>query len=183
MAVYVFCCNAQSKSHSDFLDISRYLYSINCPTVICLPSMCYLFYGETPLVNNGPRSYFHHIAITYLLYLHCLLYSHTFIVFHSIRSYPLFQANRWDWQPHRKLGTKYLVICVQVPRCSSQSKAWTRHPINCPELLRSLQASPSVVCLLFSWSTKPWFLTEGKDLLLCSSYFPLGVSQLSGHNY
>ena len=39
MAVYVFCCNAQSKSHSDLLDISRYLYSINCPTVICLPSM------------------------------------------------------------------------------------------------------------------------------------------------
>jgi hypothetical protein len=28
----------------------------------------------------------------------------------------------------------------------------------------------------------PWFLTEGKDLLLCSSYFPLGVSQLPGHN-
>jgi hypothetical protein len=48
--------------------------------------------------------------------------------------------------------------------------------------LRSLQASPSVVCLLFSWSIKPWFLSEGKDLLLCSSYFPLGVSQLPGHN-
>jgi hypothetical protein len=30
---------------------------------------------------------------------------------------------------------------------------------------------------------KPWFLTKGKDLLLCSSYFPLGVSQLSGHNH
>jgi hypothetical protein len=30
---------------------------------------------------------------------------------------------------------------------------------------------------------KPWFLTEGKDLPLCSSYFPLGVSQLSGHNH
>jgi hypothetical protein len=29
---------------------------------------------------------------------------------------------------------------------------------------------------------KHWFLTEGKDLLLCSSYFPLGVSQLPGHN-
>jgi hypothetical protein len=43
MAVYVFCCNVQSKSHSDLLNISRYLYSINCPTVICLPSMCYLF--------------------------------------------------------------------------------------------------------------------------------------------
>jgi hypothetical protein len=41
MAVYVSCCNAQSKSHSDPLDISHCLYSINCPTIICLPSMCY----------------------------------------------------------------------------------------------------------------------------------------------
>jgi hypothetical protein len=77
-----------------FLTYHVYLYSINCPTVICLPSMCYLFYGETPLVNCGPRSYFHHIAITYLLYLHYLLYSYTIITFYSIRSYPLFQANR-----------------------------------------------------------------------------------------
>jgi hypothetical protein len=30
---------------------------------------------------------------------------------------------------------------------------------------------------------KPWFVTEGKDLPLCSSYFPLGVSQLHGHNH
>jgi hypothetical protein len=96
MAVYVFYCNAQSKSHSDLLDISCYLYSINCPTIICLPSLYYLSYGETPLVNCGSRSYLHHIAITCLLYLYCLLYSHTFTVFHSIRSYPLFQANRWD---------------------------------------------------------------------------------------
>jgi hypothetical protein len=28
----------------------RYLYSINCPTVIYLPSMLYLSYGEIPLV-------------------------------------------------------------------------------------------------------------------------------------
>jgi hypothetical protein len=41
MAVYVSCCNAQSKSHSDPIHISRCLYSINCQTVICLPSMCY----------------------------------------------------------------------------------------------------------------------------------------------
>ena len=65
---------------------ARCLYSINCPTVICLPSMCYLSYGETPRVNCGPRSYFHHIAITYLLYSHCLLYLHTSTVFHSIHS-------------------------------------------------------------------------------------------------
>jgi hypothetical protein len=41
MAVYVSCCNAQSKSRSDPLDISHCLYSVNCPTIICLPSMCY----------------------------------------------------------------------------------------------------------------------------------------------
>ena len=50
-----------------FLTYHVYLYSINCPTVICLPSMCYFIYGETPLVNCGPRSYFNHIAITCLL--------------------------------------------------------------------------------------------------------------------
>jgi hypothetical protein len=45
----------------------RYLYSINCPTVIHLPSMCYLSYGETPLVN---------------CLLSCILLSY----YHSIRS-------------------------------------------------------------------------------------------------
>jgi hypothetical protein len=68
---------------------ARYLYSINCPTIICLPSMCYLFYGETPLVNCGPWSKFLYIDITCLLYSHCLLsrillllstrYAHTFV--------------------------------------------------------------------------------------------------------
>jgi hypothetical protein len=47
MAVYVFCCNARSISHSDLLDISRYLYSINCPTVICLPSMLFYLWRDT----------------------------------------------------------------------------------------------------------------------------------------
>jgi hypothetical protein len=87
-----------------FLTYHVYLYSINCPTVICLTSMCYFIYGETPLVNCGPRSYFHHIAITYLLYSHCLLYLHTLLF-----------STRYT---HRKLGAKYLFVCVQIPRCS-----------------------------------------------------------------
>jgi hypothetical protein len=74
---------------------AHYLYSINCPTVICLPSMCYLSYGETPLVNCGPRSNFLYIAITCLLYSHCLLscillllstrYAHTFVYSKPVR--------------------------------------------------------------------------------------------------
>jgi hypothetical protein len=39
ITVYVFCRNAQSEPHSDPHTYVRYLYSINCPTVICLPSM------------------------------------------------------------------------------------------------------------------------------------------------
>jgi hypothetical protein len=83
MAVYVSCCNAQSKSHSDPLDISCCLYSINCQTVICLPSICYFILWRDTLVNYGPRSYFLYIAITCSLYSHCLLYSHTITIFHS----------------------------------------------------------------------------------------------------
>jgi hypothetical protein len=91
----------------------RYLYSINCPTVICLPSMCFLSYRETPLVNCGPRPNFLYIVTSFLLYSHYLLYLQTIIQLPLDMLISLFIANRWDWQPHRKLGTKYLfVLCA-----------------------------------------------------------------------
>jgi hypothetical protein len=90
----------------------RYLYSINCSTVISLPSMCYLSYGETPLVNYGPRSNFLYIAVTvyfYSLYLHsCILlpittrYAQSFIYSKPVRL-----------TTSSKLGAKFLVVlCV-----------------------------------------------------------------------
>jgi hypothetical protein len=95
-----------------------YLYSINCPTVICLPSMCYLSYGETRLVNCGPQSYFHHISITCLLYSHCLLYLHT-LLFSTRYAHTLCfkQTGEIDnliisWEQSTWL------CCVQVSRCS-----------------------------------------------------------------
>jgi hypothetical protein len=51
----------------------RYLYSINCPTVIFYPACCYLSYGETPLVNCGPQSNFLYIPIPFYFYSHYLL--------------------------------------------------------------------------------------------------------------
>jgi hypothetical protein len=101
---------------------ARYLYSINFPTIICLPSICYLSYGETPLVNCGPRSNFLYIAITCLLYSHYLLYSHTTTVFHSIRSFLcLQQTGEIDnlivsWEQSSWL------CCVQVSCCRWRSK-------------------------------------------------------------
>jgi hypothetical protein len=73
----------------------RYLYSINCPTIICLPSMLYLSYGETPLVNYGPQSNFLYIALPFtLLALFTLLanyhpfttrYAHSFVYSKPVR--------------------------------------------------------------------------------------------------
>jgi hypothetical protein len=88
----------------------HYLYSINCPIVICLPSMLYLSYGETPLVNCGPRSNFLYIALPFTLLALFTLTCITIILLPLDMLIPLFTANRWDWQPHRKLGAKYLFV-------------------------------------------------------------------------
>jgi hypothetical protein len=72
----------------------RYLCSINCPTVICLPSMCFLSYGETPLVNCGPLSNFLYIItpfyFTRTFYFTCI----TIIQLPLDALIPLFTANR-----------------------------------------------------------------------------------------
>jgi hypothetical protein len=64
----------------------RYLYSINCLTVICLPNMLFLSYRETPLVNCGPRSNFLYIAIPFTFTRTVYFYSYTITFYHLIRS-------------------------------------------------------------------------------------------------
>jgi hypothetical protein len=65
----------------------RYLCSINCPTIICLPIMLYLSYIETPLVNCGPRSNFLYIVLPFYYYSLCLLSCILLFYYHSIRSF------------------------------------------------------------------------------------------------
>jgi hypothetical protein len=95
----------------------RYLCSINCPIVICLPSMCYLFYGETPLVNCGPQSNFLYIALLFYYYSHYLLSCILLSYYHSIRSILcLQQTGEIDnlivsWEQSSWL------CCVQVSHC------------------------------------------------------------------
>jgi hypothetical protein len=95
----------------------RYLYSINCPTIIYLSSMCYLSYGETPLANRGSRSNFLYIAIPLYFYSHyllsCILLSYYHLI-HSILC--LEQTDEIDnlivsWEQSSWL------CCVQVSRC------------------------------------------------------------------
>jgi hypothetical protein len=153
---------------------ARCLYSINCPTVICLSSMCYLSYGERPLVNYGPRSYFLYIAITCLLYSHGLLYLHTTIAFHSICSYLCFkQAGEIDnlivsWEQ------SIWLCCVQVPHCSCQSKALDKAPYKLSGAVAKL-ASITFLSLAFSWIWLNLGFLLRENSLLYSSNLALGV--------
>jgi hypothetical protein len=113
------------------------LYSINCPTIICLPSMCYFILWRdttselwTPILF--PLHCYH--LFTLLVLFTLLAYYYCFPLDMLIL---LFTANRWDWQPHRKLGAKYLVVLCAGSTLLLASKARTRRLINCPELSRS----------------------------------------------
>jgi hypothetical protein len=119
-------------------------------------------------VNCGPRSYFLYIAIT------CLLYSHITIVFHSICSFLcLQQTGEIDnlvvsWEQSTSL------CCVQVPRCSWQSKALDEAPYKLSGAVAKL-ASITFLSLAFSWIRLNLGFLLRENLLLCSSYLPLGV--------
>jgi hypothetical protein len=117
---------------------ARYLYSINCPTVICLPSMLLfiLWRDTTSELWTSVQFPLHCYTVYFLLALFTFL--HTTTVFHSIRSYLcLQQTGEIDnlivsWEQSSWL------CCVQAPCCCwCKAKPWTRCLINCPELSRS----------------------------------------------
>jgi hypothetical protein len=89
---------------------------------------------------------------------------------------PLFTPNRWDWQPHRKLGIKYLVVLCAGSTLLLVEDALTHYIINGALVGVSLgyQASPSVVWLLPLLIDKPWFPTEGKPCYYIHHTFLLG---------
>ena len=95
---------------------------VNCPTVIFLPNMLVFYYGETPLVNCGPRSILLHLiiqstAITVLL--HSL---QTNIIFHTIRLILCFQQAGEIDNLTVSLGQSILVVLCAGSK--STVKAW-----------------------------------------------------------
>jgi hypothetical protein len=154
MAVYVFCCNAQSKSHSDPLDISCYLYSINCPTVICLPSMSlFILWRDTTSELWTPIQFPLHCYHLFTL-LALFTFSHTTIAFHSIRSFLCLQQTGEidnlivNWEQSSWL------CCVQVLRCCWRSKALDEVPYKLSGAVAKL-AGITFWSLAFSWTDKP----------------------------
>jgi hypothetical protein len=82
------------------------------------------------------------------------------------------------------LGTKYLVVLCAGATLLLAKDALTHFVVKqrpCWSVTRLSSITFSCLSALLQIDI-PWFLTEGKYLPLCSSYFLLGVSQLSGHN-
>jgi hypothetical protein len=141
---------------------ARYLYFINCPTVICLPSMYYFILWRDTTSELWTPVLFPLYCYHLLLYSHCLLYSHTIITFHSIHSYPLFQANRWDWQPHRKLETKYLVVLCVGSTLPLAKQILDEAPYKLSEAVAKLVGITFSRLSLSYWIDNLGFITEGK---------------------
>jgi hypothetical protein len=99
------------------LTYERYLYSINCPTVICLPSMLLfiLWRDTTSELWTSVQFPLHCYQLFILLALFTFL--HTTIAFHSIRSFLcLQQTGEIDNLIISWVQSSWL-CCVQVPRC------------------------------------------------------------------
>jgi hypothetical protein len=99
------------------LTYAHYLYSINCPTVICLPSMLlFILWRDTTSELWTPVQFPLHCYHMFTL-LALFTFLHTTIAFQSIRSFLcLQQTGKIDnlivsWEQSSWL------CCVQVPRC------------------------------------------------------------------
>jgi hypothetical protein len=110
MAVYVSFCNAQSKSHSDPCNICTLYLFYQLPNCNFLPSMLlFILWRDTTSELWTPVQFPLHCYLLFTL-LALFTFSHTTIDFRLDTLIHLFIANRWDWQPHRKFGEKFLVM-------------------------------------------------------------------------
>jgi hypothetical protein len=95
----------------------RYLYSINCRTVICLPNMLlFILWRDTTSELWTPVQFLLHCYYCLLFYLLIYILAYYYLLPLDTLNL-LFTANRWDWKPHRKLGQCTWLCYVQVPRC------------------------------------------------------------------
>jgi hypothetical protein len=153
---------------------ARCLYSINCPTVIFLPSMLlFILWRDTTselwtLVQLPLHCYY----CLLLLALFTFAYYYYFPLDTLNR---LFTANRWDWQPHRKLGARFLVVlCAGSTLLLVQSKALDEVPYKLSRAVAKL-ACITFWSLAFSyWFDKPRFLIKGKTCYCSHHTFLLG---------
>jgi hypothetical protein len=127
-----------------------YLYSINCPNVICLPSMLlFILWRDTTSELWTPVHSFT-LLLPFTVYLFYL---------YSCKLLPLFTTNRWDWQPHCKLRQSTWLCCVQVLHCCwCKATPWTSFLAPLCGVVTKLAGINLQKFGSFSyWFDKPWF--------------------------
>jgi hypothetical protein len=112
ITVYILCCNAQVNLIVIFMTCT----CIVVHSLFCQLPKCNLFtqhviylYGESPLMNCGPwsillHSYYRLLSTSIIYFL-----ANKHLLPHDMFN-PILTANRWDWQPHCKLGQSTLVV-------------------------------------------------------------------------
>jgi hypothetical protein len=139
------------------------LYSVNCPTIICSPSMLFILWRDTSseLWTPGPFFYIH-ITVYYLLALFTFL--QTTIFYHTIRLILCLQQIGEIDNLTVSWGKVLWLCCVQVPRCcwckaTPQIRCHIQIVWSCRE---ASEHQPSEVGSFSYWFDKPRFHTEGR---------------------
>jgi hypothetical protein len=117
MAVYVSCVMPRVNLIVILVTNARYLYSINCPTVICLPIMLlFILWRDTTSELWTPVQFPLHCYHLFTL-LALFTFSHTTIAFHSICSYICLQQTGEIDNLIVSWEQSIWLCSVQVPRC------------------------------------------------------------------
>jgi hypothetical protein len=99
------------------LTYARYLYSINSPTVMCLPSiLLFILWRDTTSELWTPVQFPLHCYYMFTL-LALFIFSHTTIAFHLIRSFLCLQQTGEIDNLIVSWEQSIWLCCVQVPHC------------------------------------------------------------------
>jgi hypothetical protein len=110
ITVYVFYRNAQSKSHSDPHDVCTLSLLYQLPNYNLFTQHVFFILWRDTTSELWTLIQFPLHCFTVLLLLALFTFLHTIILLPLDTLNPLFTANRRDWQLHRKLGAKFLVV-------------------------------------------------------------------------
>jgi hypothetical protein len=101
-----------------FATYAHYLYSINCPTVICLPIMLIFILWRVTTSELWTPVQFPFYCYHLFTLLALFTFSHITIVFHSIRSYLCLQQTGEIDNLIVSWEQSIWLCCMQVPRCN-----------------------------------------------------------------
>jgi hypothetical protein len=115
ITIYVLCCNAQVNLIVILMTCACFLYSVNCPAVICLPSVLFILWRDTFSERWTPVHSFIFLLPFTLQALFTLF--QTTIFYHTICLILCLQQTGEIGNLTVSWDKVLWLCCVQVPRC------------------------------------------------------------------